>query len=137
MSEPKFKVAREVALADFERMCVAYRVELDLSDLTDDERKEFATVRDTIVRMQMRGIVVVGADGNPTYTTPDGKSFTFHPPTGATLMAMEAAGKDKQISGTYSALADMTHTDASDFARLNLRDVHALNHLAGLFLAER
>lgn len=138
MSGTTPKVAREVAEADFERMCAAYRIDLDLSDLDDEGRAEFAATRDKIVRLMMRGTVVVGADGNPTYTVPgSAKGYTFHPPTGATLMALETHGAGKNISNSMAAIADMVHTDKSEFAKMDLRDYRAISTLGGLFLADR
>lgn len=146
-AEPK--VAREVAVGEFERMCVAYRIELDESELDEGEvtcphcgrtRGELGELRDPIVRDIMTGAIVVGDDGNPTYTAPGGAKgvtlITFHPPTGATLMALETytSGNMKNFA---AAMADMTHLDKSDFARMDLRDVQACIRLAKLFLADR
>jgi hypothetical protein len=132
------KIAREVAEADFERMCGPYRVELDVTDLPEDEAKEFAELKEKIVRLIMRGQVVVGDDGNPTYTAPGAaKGFTFHPPTGATFMALETYPSTKPIANTICAMADMTHVDKSEFSRLALPDFHACSNLAKLFLADR
>lgn len=138
MSAPTPKVAREVALADFERMCAAYRIDLDLSDLDDEGKAEFERMREKIVRLMMRGTVVVGPDGNPTYTVPgSAKGYTFHAPTGATLMALETHPGGKSIANSMAAIADMTHTDKSEFAKMDLRDFRPISDLAALFLADR
>lgn len=132
------KVAREVALADFERMCEAYRVPLDLSDLSADEQTEFEGLREKIVRLQMRGVVVVGPDGNPTYTAPGSATgYTFHPPTGATLMALETYAGKRDVANSMAAIADMTHTDKSEFSKMPLADFRAISNIASLFLADR
>jgi hypothetical protein len=131
------KIAREVAEAEFERMCDARRIEHDASDLTDEESAEFAELRGTIVRMIMRGALVVGEGGDPTYTAPGGPSLTFHPPTGATLMALETHPGGKNIANLIAAMQDMTQTDPGTFAKMSAIDVQACGRLGKLFLADR
>lgn len=132
------KVAREVAEVEFERMCAAFRIELDGSDLDDSDRKDFADLRDSIVRLITRGSLVVGDDGRPTYTPADqSQGITFHRPTGATLMALETYAGGKNIANTIAAMADMTRTDRGTFGKMDARDVRACTTLARLFLADR
>lgn len=131
------KVAREVAEAEFERMCDARRIEHDTSELPDDEKAEFAELRSSIVRMIMRGAVVVGENGDPTYSAPGGPSLTFHPATGATLMALETHPGGKGIANMMAALTEMTQTDPGTFAKLAAADAQACSRLGKLFLADR
>jgi hypothetical protein len=134
------KVAREVAEAEFARMCDAYRIEHDAAEMPKDELEEWNNLRNGIVRDMMSGAIVVGADGNPTYTAPEAGgavSITFHPPTGATLLALETYPGGKQIANMLAAMADMTRTDRGEFGKMPSRDVHACSRLAKLFLADR
>lgn len=137
-SNGKIIVAREVAEAEFDRMCAAYRVSLDANEASDEELAEWREMRAPIVRDIMRGLIIVGPDGNPTYTPPgSATSFTFHPPTGATLMALETYPGGKNIANMIAAMADMTRTDRGEFGKLPLPDVRVANRLANLFLADR
>jgi hypothetical protein len=133
------KVAREVAEAEFERMCEAHRIEHDTSEMTEDEAKEWADdIRGPLVRELMSGVLIVGEDGNPTYTAPGStKGITFRAPTGATLMALETYAGAKNIANLVAAMADMTHTDRSEFGKMPARDVQACARVAKLFLADR
>jgi len=142
MTEPKArpapKVAREVAEAEFERMCDARRIEHDTSELTDDEKADFAELRSSIVRMIMRGTLVVGENGDPTFAPRGGgPSLTFYRATGATLMALETYPGGKQIANMIAALQEMTHSDAGVFARMDASDAQACSRLGKLFLADR
>lgn len=140
MSKPTPKVAREVAEAEFARMCDAYRIEHDVAEIPKDELDEWNALRDAIVRDMMRGELVVGPDGNPTFTAPEpggAVAITFHPPTGATLMALETYPGAKQIANMLAAMADMTRTDRGEFGKMRARDVQVCSRLAKLFLADR
>jgi hypothetical protein len=133
------KVAREVAEAEFERLCEAHRVEHDTAEMTDAEATEWRDdIRAPIVREIMSGTLIVGEDGNPTYTVPGtAKGLTFHGPTGATLMALETYAGGKNIANLVAAMADMTHTDRGEFGKMAARDVQACARVAKLFLADR
>lgn len=131
------KVAREVAESEFERMCNARRIELDPSDLDDDEKAEFAELRGAIVQLVMSGALVVGESGDPTYTPRGGGALTFHPCTGATLMALETHGPGKNISNLIAAMQEMTRSTPGTFARMEAADFRACSRLGKLFLADR
>lgn len=133
------KVAREVAEAEFERMCEAHRIEHDTADMTETEATEWRDdIRAPLVRDLMSGALIVGEDGNPTYTAPGStRGITFHPPTGATLMALETYAGAKNIANLVAAMADMTHTDRGEFGKMAARDVQACARVAKLFLADR
>jgi hypothetical protein len=135
----KTKIAREVAEAEFLRLCEAHRVDYDPTEMTDAELAEWNDdLKAPIVRDIMAGTLIVGEDGNPTYTPPGAsKSITFHAPTGATLMALETYAGGKNIANLVAAMADMTHTDRGEFGRMAARDVQSCARVAKLFLADR
>jgi hypothetical protein len=133
------KVAREVAEAEFDRLCTLCRIETDTSALTAEEEKDWQTdIRGPIVREIMAGTVVVADDGRPTFTPlGSSKGYTFHAPTGATLMALETYPGGKNIANLIAAMTDMTHSDKGEFSRMGSRDVQAAMRLARLFLEDR
>jgi hypothetical protein len=133
---PKYKIASEVAEQEFERMCEAFRVELDTSELTEDERKEWQDLRAEVVRDLRIGSLIVGVDGRPTYTPPGAsKGFTFNAATGATLIALRS--KTNEVEGNCMAMADMTQTDRGTFSKLAARDFFACGRIVRLFLVDR
>lgn len=135
MTQPK--IAEEVAQADFLRMCETFRVDLDESEMTDDEKADMAALRAAIVRDMMAGRIIVGADGRPTYNPAGGKPLTFNTPTGATMMALETYPPGKQIANTMAAMTEMTESKAGDFAKMAARDLQSCSRLAKLFLADQ
>lgn len=132
----KFKVAEEVAEQEFDRMCAAARIDTDTSEMNEKDLAVWTAQRRSIVKDIRRGTLIVGDDGMPTYTPPGGaKGFTFHLPTGATLIA--AKSRENDIEGTCLALADMTREDRGTFSKLDRFDLYACARLAGLFLADQ
>lgn len=128
MTEPK--VAPEVALEDFNRMCVARRIDLDESDWDDDDRKSFAALKKLIVKAICSGSLTVDDSGDPSYTTPSGASFKFKKATGATLIAMDGKTGTAKV---FAALADMSGKATSHFGQLEVADLNLLANLFTLF----
>lgn len=139
MTEPR--VAKEVAEAEFDRICSAHRIDNDTSAMDDEERKGWLELRGGIVKDIMSGAIVVAEDGTPTFTpAPGGKvvtAITFHPPTGATLLALETYAGGKNIANFMAAMADMTRLDRSEFGKMPMRDVSSCMRLAKLFLSDQ
>lgn len=131
------KVAEEVALAEFARMCAANRIDQDETSLDADEIEEWHALRGKVVADICRGPLVIDAEGRAVYTPAGGKAVTFNPATGATLMALETHGKGKDISNLVAAMADMTGANKGEFSRMGARDFQACGRLARLFLADR
>lgn len=134
------KVAREVADAEFERLCETHRIETDTSELTEEEKKDWLELRGAIVKDIMTGSLVVAEDGAPSYSASGGATvtqFTFHAPTGATLLALETYAGGKNIANFMAAMADMARVERGEFAKLPMRDVNALMRIAKLFLSDQ
>lgn len=130
-----FKVAEEVAASEFSRMCDLFRVDQDTSKLDEKELASWNDTRGAVIRDIRVGLLVIDPEGRPIYTPPGGKSIKFNPPTGATMMALETYGKDKQISNTVAAMGDMTETNKGEFSRLAAPDFRACMRLTNLFLS--
>lgn len=136
MSTPK--VAREVAEADFGRMCDAHRIDQNTGEMSEDELLEWNAVKKLVVRDLMSGRVIVGADGLPTFTPPGAsKGFTFHKATGATYIALETYAGAKNMQNMVAAMAEMTHTDRGELSKLEAADFQVCLRLGKLFLSDR
>lgn len=131
------KVAKEVAVAEFSRMCAANRIDEDESALDKDELKEWLDIRGTIERDICRGKLLIDTEGRPVWTTVEGKALTFKGATAATFMALETHGKGKDVSNTMAAIADMTGAGKGELSKLPATDFHGCNRIAQLFLAPR
>lgn len=129
------KVAEDVALAEFVRMCEANRVEHDETKFNRVELKAWLAARAPIVEDICRGALAVDPDGRAVYTPDEGKPITFNAATGATMMALETYAKGKNIANTVAAMSDMTGTNRGTFSRMNSRDFKACSRIAALFLS--
>lgn len=136
MTTPK-KVAREVAEAEFDRMCTLRRVNTDPEEMTAEEYESLLEVKAKLVRVIERGELVVNENGDPVFTppVPGAKSITFYRPTGATFMAMD--GDDGNQSRLVRVITDMTHSAKGEIAKLEAPDYVVCSKLANLFMAGR
>lgn len=134
-------VAQEVAEDEFARMCEARRLDVDESEMDEDDLAKFLEIKRHIVKAIARGDLMVGDNGDPVYTPPvaGAKSLTFYQPTGATFMAMDSKdGKYKgNMTATAAAITEMTRTTPGDVSKLAAPDFRICCDLANLFLASR
>lgn len=135
MSEKK--VATEVAEAEFSRFIEAMDLDVDPKDWSDEDKKSFEDTKRKVIRAMERGDLVINDDGLPVFTPTMGnrEPFTFHEPTGTTLMAIDQAKKGANVSAAFKMLADMTQTDATRFSKMANRDLKVCQALQALFLA--
>ena len=135
MSEKK--VAREVAEAEFDRMCTARRVNIDPEEMTAEEYESLLEVKQRIVRTIERGDLVVSENGDPIYTPPipGAKPITFYRPTGATFMTMD--GDDGNQARLVRILTEMTRSAKGEISKLEAPDYVVCSKLANLFMAGR
>lgn len=124
-------VAKEVAEQDFARMCRARRIETDLEMLDPVAREVFALRKQRVLRAIMRGLCTVNEAGDPTYTPPDGKAYTFHKLTGAAFIASDGKGPNETIAEMFS---QSTRTNPGEAAKLDAPDYQFVNELIHLFL---
>ena len=79
------KIAKEVAEQDFNRFVEAMALEVDPTNMDEDDHKGFTQQKDRIIRAIMSGSLVVNDNGEPVFTpqrTNDADAITFHEPTG-------------------------------------------------------
>lgn len=141
MNAPAYKVAREVAETEFERLCSTHRVDTDTAAMSDDEKKDWLELKGGIVKDIMRGVLIVAEDGTPTFSAMSNggtiSQFTFRAPTGATLLALETYPGGKNIANFMAAMGDMAQVDRSEFGKMAMRDVSSCMRIAKLFLSDQ
>jgi len=132
------KVARDVAEQDFTRFLTMMGIQIDTSDLNDDEKSTFAENRNRIVDCMMRGSIVVNQIGQILFTperSENNKEITFYEPTGSALMQMDRKQKDHDVAKMYNLMAAITKEHPSRFTNLMMNDVRVCMAVASLFLA--
>lgn len=126
----KFKVAEDVALADFERMCALARVDTDESNMGEEEElSKWRDLKADLVRLIRTGDIVVDESGSPSCA-----GVKFGAPKGSTFIALETYGKGKDMSNMAAAMCDMTGSDKGAFAKMHGRDFQNCTKIATLFL---
>lgn len=132
------KVAREVAEGEFARMCDAHRIETDTSELDESDAEELEGLKRPIMRALMTGSLIVGDDGNPTFTPPGGgPPVTFHKATAATYIALETYAGKKDMANMIAAICEMTRSERGAFAKMEAPDFQVCLRLGKLFLQDR
>jgi len=132
------KIAREVAEAEFQRFADMMDLDVDTSDMTEEDRQAFEQQRDRLLAAIQAGALVINEEGEPVFTptrTADAAPITFREPTGASLMAMDKRKKTEDIAKLYAAMADMSGSHPSTFARMKMADLKIAMAITTLFLA--
>jgi hypothetical protein len=131
------KIARDVAEAEFDRMCALRRVNIDPDDMTADEYESLLEVKNKLVRVIERGDLVITESGDPVFTppVPGAKPLTFHRPTGATFMCLD--GDDGNQTRLIRVITEMTRTAKGEISRLEAPDYVVCSKIANLFMAGR
>lgn len=131
------KVAREVAEAEFTRLCAARRVDADEAAMDEKDRKDFLETKDAVVKRIMSGELAVEDHGECVYTPPveGAQPIRFHRTTGAMLMAVDDAPEGKNVAKAAAVMADITKTPRGHLAKMDIADFNFCIKLVTLFLA--
>lgn len=132
-------VGREVAESELQRFLES----MDLLDkleakMTDDDARSLDNTKERIIAAMMRGYLVIDDKGQPVYTPQLGicEPITFYEPTGATFMAMDGAGKGKDMTKMFRMLGEMCQCDPSRFSKMKNRDLGVCLAIMTLFLVQ-
>ncbi len=94
---------------------------LDVEALDEADRKSFDESKRALAKAMDRGQLTIDPQGRPVFKSQSGKEFTFTPPTGGTLLAMEhyKGPTEKAIA----AMADMTGKHRLAFSEMLRSDL--------------
>lgn len=128
------KVAKEVAEAEFERLCRASRVELD--DMSEEETKSLDDIKQPILRGIMRGRLTIDDKGIAHYTPPveNATPLVFTKFDGSVLM-IARDNKSNGVRDSAGVIAEMTGQPVAKVAKMHLADLKFCGNLVALFLA--
>lgn len=133
------KIAKEMALNEFDRFAEAMDLDIDAVDMDADDLAGFNKQKRRIIRAIERGALVFNDDGEAVYTPQNKKSahadsITFHERTGASIMAMDGKKKGHDAAKMYAVLADMCKVHAKVFAGMVGEDVKVCEALFALLM---
>jgi len=137
MSKREFKIAAEVAAAEFENWLDAMDIYIDESELDADDLAEFKKTKGKIERAIKYGDLTFNDDGEAVYMpfkSEHETPITFHERTGASMMATDTKKKGHDGAKTYAMMADMTRTHSSVFSKMKGADIKLCEALFQLLM---
>ena len=139
MTDEKNIIAKEAAVAEFDRFADAMDLDLDTADMDAEDLTQFNKQKSRIVRAIESGALVVNDNGEAVYTPQRSASkykeaITFHERTGAALMAMDGKKKNHDVAKTYAVMGDMCRVHPNTFAGLSGTDVKVCEALFSLLM---
>ncbi len=132
------KIALEVVEKEFERFAAEWDIDSNSAGMSDEDRESFEPHKKRIVRGIQEGYIVIGDDGDPTYTLrkPKGETttITFYVPSGAAYMEMDKY-KDRQLVHKMNAfMGSMTKQAPAFFSNMDGRDLKVCQAVVALFM---
>ena len=135
----EFKVAADVAEAEFDRFAEGMDLDLDTTGMDAEDLTALTKQKKRILKAIQIGSLVINDSDEAVYTPHRERSkhkdpITFHERTGASLMAMDGKKKGHDVAKTYAVLADMCKLPAAVFAGLSGEDVKVCEALFALLM---
>lgn len=128
------QVDADTAQADFERWVDAMGLDLEVDASFDaEDKKNLSQCKATVLKALGRGVLFVDQCGQMCLKT-SSQTFTFRPPTGATMMATDRKGKDAEVLKTMTVLGELTGVHPKVFAAMPWNEVKVASAVMNLFL---
>lgn len=128
------KIDREVAQNEFARWAAAWRIELDESELSEEDAESLNEQRGKVVKAIEHGYLVVSEDGKQLVLDTDKGAVTFNEPTGAAYLAMDQH-KNKNMASSFGFMGAMSGTPAKFWSSVRGADLKIAQAVTALFLA--
>jgi len=117
------RVARDVALNEFDRFADMMDLDLNESIMQDEDRAELAKQKNRVVKEIMNGSLVINEIGEAVYMPRHERSvykepITFHEHTGASIMAIDGKNHKARVAATHAIMGDMCNVNPLVFAGL-------------------
>lgn len=132
------KVARDVALDEFNRFCDSMDIDNNTDAMTEEDAKSFEEPKGVIIRAIMEGSLLINDDGEPEYTpknSPKVGNLTFREPNGADYMAMDRKKEGQNIAKMWTLAESVTKSAPGTIANLRNRDLKVVRAIMQLFMA--
>jgi hypothetical protein len=131
------KVAHDVALQEFERICDAYDLDTETSD--KEENEAFEIKKNHIIKAIEKGQITVDEEGFPTvhlkYPVGEFAKVTFKVVTGGAIVSMGDTKSKNNTTKGWQVLADLTGQPTTLFGKMHMRpDLLNCEMLKSLFL---
>lgn len=131
------KISSEIAEKEFQRFADDMDLDLDPTAMNDEDKESLTDSRRRMVRAIQDGSMIINSSGLPEYTPRRSKRdtpITFYEPTGASLLAIDQAKRNADVSKTFKILAEITKETPALFSALMVSDVKVCTAVLGLFM---
>lgn len=130
------KVSKEVALQEFERLAAAADVDVDTSNMDEEDAESTEETREYFCKAIQAGRLTVDENGRAVLITSDGTSMTFRIPRGKDLMILGDAKEDRQVQAVANFVCSLTGLDSRTVGELAKGDWKLAFRLAGFLAAD-
>lgn len=139
MTDETPAISAEVAEEEFARFCEEMDLDVDTSEMDDDDRLSLRDAKKVFLRAVMRNKLTVDGDGVPTFHYQRGNGegileIRFPEPTGKAFLAMDKAKKNATHQKSFLMLEEVTKTPAAVFANMGASDLKVCQMVLALFL---
>jgi len=135
------KIDRETAEMEFDDWCESWEIDSETSDMKEDEKNDFNTQKNKIVKAIMKGRLIVNDEKNIEYyfahpeLARNIQSVIIKRPNGQALMSMDKYAEKESVHKMYSIISGMTEKEVSFFGNIDGIDMKVFQAVAVLFLA--
>ena len=129
------EVNREVAESEFERLAAGADVDIDITNMSEDETEELADLRDDFVSAIVDGRLSVNDEGQAVLVVKDGDPIRFRVPLGADLMIMASANDDRRMEGMVRFVCSLTGQSTVRIGKLGVKEWKLAMRIAGFLSA--
>lgn len=138
----KYKIDFETAKEEFEKFCDSWEIDTEEKSMSADEKIDFGSLKDKIIKAIRFGRLVYNGNGTATYTISGdlsgdlvGRELLIKRPRGDAWTGTDQFKEQAGATKTFSIIASMVNFPIESLNKLDGLDLMPLNAIATLFLA--
>lgn len=130
------EVEKEAALAEFERLAAAADVDIDVTNMSEEDAEDVSEVKSLLTSAIERGVLSVDDKGQAILAVSEGNPITFRVPKGSDLMIMANASDTKRMTAMVQFVCAITGQDSRRIGSLRKKEWKLALRLAGFLSAD-
>lgn len=130
-----FKVAADVAEAEFDRFCLVFELDVDPAQMDEKDKASFRQHKAVVTNAIRRGRLTFDGESRPVFRTSEGVELVFNEPRGKNIKAMDKQREGHNVSSEIAILAEITEKPPVTFENMLNRDWKVCNAFFTLFMA--
>ena len=130
------QVEKEVAQNEFERLAAAADVDIDVTNMTEEDAADVNDIQSLVTSAIERGVLSVDDKGQAVLSVTEGNPITFRVPKGSDLMIMANASDTKRMTAMVQFVCAITGQDSRRIGSLKKKEWKLALRLAGFLSAD-